>query len=557
MINQLYFLYETFIDSGKLKMKIGIFHGYELVGSGSNQATAYFSRALAQAGHEVHLICREPSPSSFDFIHKAIQWGPAGESKILFEKDRDSQGSVVLHQLPLPLVNAVYITDTQRPGIVKAFSELTDAELEEYHRFVVKSLRSVLKAHPVHILHNNHLVYQPVAAAEVCKELGIPYIIYPRGSAIEYTVNHDHRYKELARDPVLRSDGLIIGNREVRDRIVNLYPEHMDEIVSKTQIVGLGVDTKLFSPVEKQHRMESIEKIYEHAPFSGKSPELTQELHYRLNKGDVNAVTGYRKAYEIKQPDSDLISKLQKIPWDSNILMFVGAAIAGKGLQTLIVALPHILKFHPDTHLVLVGSGASRELFEALTYAISTKQETLLDTLISKGFDFDPISRSGPWSDVQSFLSDRRNRTELFKYGSELLDHVHFLGRIDHHLLRYLFPCADVGFFPSIVPEAYANVLFESLSNGVLPMASYFSGLACGLDDLVPHLGQDLVDLMKIPVDDATRIPVLIKHLSQLLGNTALKSVRPMLREIAVKEFDWGIRAEQMVEAYSKVITAR
>jgi glycosyltransferase involved in cell wall biosynthesis len=462
-----------------------------------------------------------------------------------------------MHQLPLPPVNAVYITDTQRPGNVKAFSELTDAELEEYHRFVVNSLRAVLKACPVDILHNNHLVYQPVAAAEVCKELGIPFIIYPRGSAIEYTVNHDPRYKELARDPVLQSDGLIIGNREVRDRIVNLYPEHREKIISKTRIVGLGVDTSLFSPIEKQQRTESIKKIYKHAPFSGKSPQLTRELYARLDKGDVNAVTRYRNAYQIKQPDSDLIGKLQRIPWDSNILMFVGAAIAGKGLQTLIVALPHILKRHPDTHLILIGSGASRELFEALTYAISTRQESLLDTLIDKGFDFDPIGRSGPWTDVQTFLSDQRNRADLFQYGSGLLDHVHFLGRMDHHLLRYLFPCADVGFFPSVVPEAYANVLFESLSNGVLPMASYFSGLACGLDDLVPHLGQDLVDLMKIPVDDATRIPVLIQHLSQVLGKTALKSVRPKLREIAVKNFDWSIRAEQMVDAYSKIISSQ
>ena len=538
-------------------MKIGIFHGYELIGSGSNQATSYFARALAQAGHEVHILCREPSPDSIDFIDKAIQWDHAGQHKILFEKDGNNNGVCILHQLPLPPVNAVYITDTQRPGNVKAFSELTDEELKEYHSFVVNSLLSVLKAHPIDILHNNHLVYQPVAAAEVCKELGIPFIIYPRGSAIEYTVNHDERYKELARDPVLTADGLIIGNHEVRDRIVNLYPEHRDEILSKTEIVGLGVDTTLFQPVERQQRILSVEKIYNYAPFIGKSPELSHELFSRLDRGDINAVTGYREAYQIKQPDSNLIDKLQKIPWGSNILIFVGAAISGKGLQTLIVSLPFILKQHPDTHLVVVGSGASRELFEALAYAIVKKKERLLDTLIEKGFDLDPINLSGPWNDVKSFLSDDKNRTDLFNHGSTLLEHVHFLGRLDHNLLRYLFPCADVGFFPSIVPEAYANVLFESLSNGVLPMASYFSGLACGLDDLVSHLGQDLVDLMKIPVDNATRIPGLIKNLSHILSDVALETVSPKLRKIAVENFDWNIRAQQMVAVYSKFISAK
>jgi len=43
-------------------LKIGIFHGYELTGSGSNEYTHYLARALAAAGHEIHIICREPVP---------------------------------------------------------------------------------------------------------------------------------------------------------------------------------------------------------------------------------------------------------------------------------------------------------------------------------------------------------------------------------------------------------------------------------------------------------------------------------------------------------------
>ena len=86
-------------------------------------------------------------------------------------------------------------------------------------------------------------------------------------------------------------------------------------------------------------------------------------------------------------------------------------------------------------------------------------------------------------------------------------------------------------------------------------MASYFSGLACGLDDLVPHLGDDLVDLMKISIDDASRIPGLIRNLSSLLKNESLDTISPKLRKIAVENFDWNIRAQQMVAAYSKFIS--
>ncbi|MBT8351996.1 MAG: glycosyltransferase [Deltaproteobacteria bacterium] len=68
-------------------MKIGIFHGYELSGSGSNQATQYLARALARAGHEVHVLCREPHAASIDFLDKAIKWDNLGQFKILFERE--------------------------------------------------------------------------------------------------------------------------------------------------------------------------------------------------------------------------------------------------------------------------------------------------------------------------------------------------------------------------------------------------------------------------------------------------------------------------------------
>ena len=115
-------------------MKIGIFHGYELVGSGSNQSTSYLARALAKLGHEVHILCREQFPDSIDFLDKAIRWDNDGQSKILFKKKGNNNGTCIMHQLPIPPVNAVYITDTQRPGYVKAFHDLTDEELMEIIR---------------------------------------------------------------------------------------------------------------------------------------------------------------------------------------------------------------------------------------------------------------------------------------------------------------------------------------------------------------------------------------------------------------------------------------
>jgi len=40
-------------------MRVLLFHGYMLRGTGSNIYTANLARALAGLGHEVHLLCQE------------------------------------------------------------------------------------------------------------------------------------------------------------------------------------------------------------------------------------------------------------------------------------------------------------------------------------------------------------------------------------------------------------------------------------------------------------------------------------------------------------------
>jgi len=537
-------------------MKIGLFHGYELTGSGSNEYTRYLARALVMAGHEVHVICREPAPESIQFLDKAIQWDGDGKSKVLFEKSTDNSNLCVLHQLPNASINPVYLTDKQRKGNVKSFVSLTDVELQDYHQFVVKSLKAVLSTHSLDVLHANHLVYQPVAAIEACEATDTPLVIFPHGSSIEYTIRKDKRFEDLALQAILKAKGLIIGNHEVRDRIYTIYPEHQQAMLAKTEIVGVGVDTSLFKPLDKSERQSSIQKIIDQAPFGGKDPVLTQELHSRLKINEVLATTKYRKAYTNKLPDKDLAEHLQRIPWNQQIALFVGALTVGKGIQSLLVAMPAILKQQPDLHLVIVGSGAYREVLEGLVYAIASKNEPLLEALVAQGNDLDQNELTGPWKDVECFLKNSNHKAELFEQGESLMEHVHFLGRLNHDLLQHLFPCADLAIFPSVVPEAYPLVLMESLSNGVLPIVSYFSGFADGLDNLVPHLGEDWVERMKISIDDESRIPGLIQNIPALLANKSMDTIGPKLRKIAVENYDWNTRAEQMTAALKKLIEA-
>ena len=59
-------------------LKIGIFHGYNLTGSGSNEYTRYLAKTFLAQGHTVHIICREFQPEKIEFVgqleHPHIEW---------------------------------------------------------------------------------------------------------------------------------------------------------------------------------------------------------------------------------------------------------------------------------------------------------------------------------------------------------------------------------------------------------------------------------------------------------------------------------------------------
>jgi glycosyltransferase involved in cell wall biosynthesis len=498
----------------------------------------------------VFIICREPVPESFSFLSAAYKWDVDGKASTLFARKKDDS-VCILHQIPHAQIRPVYLTDKQREGNVKSFTALSEDELNEYHDLNVRVLRTVLSRSQLDILHANHLIYQPVAALEACNPIGTPFVIYPHGSSIEYVVKSDERYQVLALKALLGCGGLITGSREVHDRITKLYPEYQDVINAKTKIVGVGVDTSLFKPVKKTERDKNIQALINTRGKGGKTPELTDELFTRLGNLEIRATRDYWDKYDHSLPDADLNVRLEQIPWNENVLLFVGALTSGKGLQSLITALPAILSQHPDTHLVIVGAGAYREVLEGLCYAITASNEALLFELCNNGLDLDRNELVGPWEDIQHYLKDPPNLSRLMTHGKDLLDHVFFLGRLDHSRLKYLFPCSDLAVFPSIIPEAYPLVLMESLANGVIPLVSYFSGFKDGLDELEPFLGTTMIEKLKISIDPYQRIESIISNISDLLREPDLEIHTPKLRRIAVENYDWRIRADQMVRAYS------
>ena len=517
-------------------MRLAILHGYELAGSGSNEYTRYLSRALARLGHEVHVLCREPNPESIAHVATATSWSADGRGRVVFEREV-GEGAVSLHQLPHADVRPVYLTDKQRAGNVKSFESLSEEELSRYHELSAGVVEAVLTAVRPDLVHANHLVWQPSIVAET----GHPFVVFPHGSSIEYTIRRDARYRKAALEALLAARGVITGNREVLDRILDLFPDYSEAIVDKSAIVGVGVDTSLFRPVRRDERRASISMV--DAPSEGKTVALSRELVERLDRGELAALTDYRGRYDESSPDAGLGEKLDRIPWvDGRILLFVGALTAGKGLQTLVAALPAVLERHPSTHLVIVGSGAYREVLEALVHAIDRGRQSLFEHLTRRGFDLDRSELTGGWEGLQRVVP---------AYDG-FAGRVHFLGRLPHQLLRHVAPCADLAVFPSVVPEAYPLVLMESVANGVFPLVTDFSGFSDGLSMLAELLGSELVDRLRLPYGVAERREGIVDRVCGMLDRMPADDERSRLHEIAVNHFDWAVRARQMTDAYRR-----
>ena len=77
-------------------MKLLMTHGYMLSDTGSNVYVQSLCRALAREGHEVHLLCQEPEPLSYDFVDEWRWWTRTAS---ISRRARDAV-SGALHRLP-------------------------------------------------------------------------------------------------------------------------------------------------------------------------------------------------------------------------------------------------------------------------------------------------------------------------------------------------------------------------------------------------------------------------------------------------------------------------
>jgi glycosyltransferase involved in cell wall biosynthesis len=200
-------------------MRVLIFHGYMLRGTGSNIYNANIAPALARLGHEVHLLSQDR---------------------------RVELPGVEQHVPDIGGLLPVYVKDPYEGFEVKAFPELSEAELERYLEANVAAVREVAAAAGgIDLARANHLVMGPaiLARAGVAR-----FAVKIHGSALEYTVKpHRERFGPYAVEGVSAASGVLVGSRHTAESLWAALPE-LPELEDKTRLGPPGVDVEAFRP---------------------------------------------------------------------------------------------------------------------------------------------------------------------------------------------------------------------------------------------------------------------------------------------------------------------
>jgi glycosyltransferase involved in cell wall biosynthesis len=206
-------------------MRILIFHGYLLRGTGSNIYNANLVRTLAELGHEVHLLCQDR------------HWEPPE--------------GVRVHIPDIGRVLPVYVADEYEGFDAKPFQDLTEDELEHYIAANVDAVRAV-PAPDVALA--NHLVMGPVILARALAG-SAPYAVKIHGSALEYTVRpHRERFLPYALEGIRGASGVLVGSRHTAESLFEVLDE--PGLRERTRLGPPGVDVHSF-----RRREPNLERI--------------------------------------------------------------------------------------------------------------------------------------------------------------------------------------------------------------------------------------------------------------------------------------------------------
>ena len=260
-------------------MRILLWHGYLLGGTGSNVYTRQLAREWARAGHDVVVFCQEPNPELYDL-------GGAG----VVRPDVDGL---------LP----VFVLDRYEGYDVKLLQDCTREELDRW----VEANASAVREHlPADLVFCNHvLLGGPVGAAT-----GTTYAVKAHGSELEYSMRGRPELGIWGREALAGAAAVYVGSAHIRE-VLEEVCGHVDRVVE----VPPGVDVEAWRP---RARAEALAGL------------LTEARSDLPNPGGANE----------RLPDEGNAARLAAfLDGERPTVVYFGKLLLNKGVHVLLEAL--------------------------------------------------------------------------------------------------------------------------------------------------------------------------------------------------------------------------
>jgi glycosyltransferase involved in cell wall biosynthesis len=219
-------------------MRILLWHGYLLGGTGSNVYTRQLAREWSNAGHDVTVLSQEAQPGAYDL---------GGAATV-----RPDVGGL------LP----TFVLDRYEGYDVRLVQDCTRAELDAWVEANAAAVRALL---PADLVFANHvLLGGPVGATS-----GAPYAVKAHGSELEYSMRGNAELSRWGAEALAGARATFVGSAHIRQVLEDVCGH-----VERVHEVPPGVDVDLWRP---ELRDVALERLLEEARRDAPNPGNAEE----------------------------------------------------------------------------------------------------------------------------------------------------------------------------------------------------------------------------------------------------------------------------------------
>lgn len=229
-------------------MKVLLWHGWLLTGTGSNLYTANLARVWRDQGHDVLLMCQERDAGRLAYVDAHADM-PPGNGSLPELPSGDGRGRCRVLRPDIGRLLPVFVLDRYEGFEAKRFVDLTEDELAVYTDHNVTALVHATRAFEPDAIVTGHEVMGPYIALRAKAETGRSYLAKLHGSGLEYAVKVQERYREHATAGLGGAEVVAGGSRYMVDEAARHIPGFRDRAV----VVNPGCDVAVFRPRKRPH----------------------------------------------------------------------------------------------------------------------------------------------------------------------------------------------------------------------------------------------------------------------------------------------------------------